>query len=393
MKKIRRILVLLLVAVCVSSAAAQEVVPLVKEDVSPEVKADSVVKKESFFKRLGRYLTSTDDADPRAISKFSIIGGPHYDTEKKFGLGLVGTSQFRLRGCDELMQPSNVSMSVDVSFRGFVSVGVKGNIFFPDDSKRLLVDADFKYSPTYYWGMGYDNGDNDANETKMKKTSTMLRADFMWRLAPHLYLGPMLEWQSAHTQPLERPELLEGQRMTVYNIGVGFTLDYDTRNYVTAPTRGVYLHYSQLFNPKFCNKYYYTMTDLRACGYIGAWRGGVIAGEVQAQFNFGKPSWAAMAQLGSSNSMRGYYPGRYRDKHMVTAQVELRQTIYGPVGAVVWGGAGTVFHNSDTFCNKVLPNFGIGLRWSFRPHVNIRLDYGFGKSRQNGFMFAINEAF
>ena len=32
-------------------------------------------------------------------------------------------------------------------------------------------------------------------------------------------------------------------------------------------------------------------------------------------FNFGNPSWAMMALLGNSYSMRGYYEGRYRDKH------------------------------------------------------------------------------
>ena len=99
-----------------------------------------------------------------------------------------------------------------------------------------------------------------------------------------------------------------------------------------------------------------------------------------------------MALLGDNRTMRGYYKGRYRDKHMATLQVEVRQHIYKRIGAVVWGGMGSVFHDKDTF-KHILPNYGIGLRWEFRNRVNIRLDYGFGKSGQNGFMFSINEAF
>ena len=40
-----------------------------------------------------------------------------------------------------------------------------------------------------------------------------------------------------------------------------------------------------------------------------------------------------------------------------------------------------------------LPNYGIGYRWEFKNRVNVRLDYGFGKKGQSGFLFNINEAF
>ena len=36
---------------------------------------------------------------------------------------------------------------------------------------------------------------------------------------------------------------------------------------------------------------------------------------------------------------------------------------------------------------------GVGYRWEFKKNVNVRLDYGFGKSGQSGFLFNINEAF
>lgn len=101
-----------------------------------------------------------------------------------------------------------------------------------------------------------------------------------------------------------------------------------------------------------------------------------------------------MAELGGSYSMRGYYEGRYRDKHKIEAQIELRQHIWKRNSLTAWIGAGNVF---DKFSNlrmaHTLPNYGIGYRWEFKKNVNVRLDYGFGKKGQSTFLFNINEAF
>ena len=92
--------------------------------------------------------------------------------------------------------------------------------------------------------------------------------------------------------------------------------------------------------------------------------------------------------------MRGYYEGRYRDNNMVTAQAELRQHIYNRHGVVVWVGAGNVWGDANNFrWSHTLPNFGFGYRWEFKKRMNVRLDYGMGKSGHSAFMFAINEAF
>lgn len=98
--------------------------------------------------------------------------------------------------------------------------------------------------------------------------------------------------------------------------------------------------------------------------------------------------------VGQFYSMRGYYEGRYRDKHKMEGQIELRQHIWKRNGIVAWIGAGTVFNKFSALrVNRVLPNYGIGYRWEFKKNVNVRLDYGFGKNGQSGFLFNINEAF
>ena len=214
-------------------------------------------------------------------------------------------------------------------------------------------------------------------------------------MARNVFVGPSLTYDYAHVIEIDRPELLDGQDRTLWNLGVGLTLAYDSRDVITRPTRGVYATVTQLFHPKFMGSgYAYTTTDFRFNTYAKLWRGAVIGGDLRGTLNFGDPSWATMALLGNSSTMRGYYKGRYRDKHKMEAQVELRQHIWKRNGVVVWAGVGTVFDKfSAIHFDRLLPNWGIGYRWEFKKNGNIRLDYGFGKSGLQGFVFNINEAF
>lgn len=91
--------------------------------------------------------------------------------------------------------------------------------------------------------------------------------------------------------------------------------------------------------------------------------------------------------------MRGYYEGRYRDKCEYDVTMELRQNIWGRVGAVAWAGVGSVAPKIDRFTSKhILTNFGIGYRWEFKKNCNVRLDFGIGRG-ESSFIFNINEAF
>ena len=64
---------------------------------------------------------------------FSVIGGPHYSSDTKFGLGLVAAGLYRTDSADTILPPSNVSLYGDVSTVGFYLLGVRGNHLFPQD--------------------------------------------------------------------------------------------------------------------------------------------------------------------------------------------------------------------------------------------------------------------
>ena len=384
-----------LTALFSASAATAGNTSQTEKDSVATVAADTTVRKKGFINKVFAYFNDANKTDYSKKFDFSIIGGPHYSTDTKLGLGLVAAGLYKTDRNDTILPPSNMSLFGDVSTVGFYMLGVRGLHIFPHDRYRLDYTLYFYSFPCKYWGIGYANGNNDANETEMNRWQAQAKASFMFRVAPSTYIGPMLTFDYIEGKDIKNPELLEGMDRITRNTGVGLTFVYDSRDVTTNPKRGFYVNLSQCFRPKFMgNDYAFSTTDLRFNAYRRVWKGGIIATDLRSQLNFGNPSWGMMALLGNSYSMRGYYEGRYRDKHKIEAQVELRQHVWKRNSVVAWVGAGTVFNKfSSMRMGHVLPNFGIGYRWEFKKDVNVRLDYGFGKSGQSGFIFNINEAF
>lgn len=359
--------------------------------------ADNIAKpkKKSVITRFLDYFNDANKNKNHKKFDFSIIGGPHYSTDTKLGIGLVASGLYRTDRQDTLLPPSNVSLFGDVSTVGFYMLGIRGTHIYPHDRYRIDHTVYFYSFPTRFWGIGFGRGDNDANESKMNRWQAQAKASFLFRIGKGLYAGPTVAYDYVTGKKIERPELFDGMDRSTWNLGVGFSLAYDTRDVLTNPHRGAYLSVSEIFRPAFLgNDYAFSTTDLRADVYARVWKGCILAADLRSQLNFGNPSWGMMALLGNSYSMRGYYEGRYRDKHKIEAQVELRQHVWRRNGLVAWVGAGTVFDRFGSLrLRRVLPNYGIGYRWEFKKDVNVRLDYGFGKNGQSGFMFNINEAF
>ena len=165
----RALLLLLLLSTALPESMAQE-----QHDTT------AVTRKRSL---LGRFLDYFGDANKEKKHKrfdFSVIGGPHYSTDTKLGLGLVASGLYHATPADSLLPPSNVSIFSDISTVGFYMIGVRGTHIFPSDRQRIDYTVYFYSFPTYFWGIGYDKGDNDDNKSKMNRWQTQVKASCLW---------------------------------------------------------------------------------------------------------------------------------------------------------------------------------------------------------------------
>ena len=388
----KHILTILFALMALSSYASE---PISSDSLSSEKVDTAQQVKKSWMTRFLNYFNDANKNKHHKRFDFSVIGGPHYASDTKFGLGMVAAGLYRTDPNDSILPPSNVSLFGDVSSVGFYMLGVRGNHIAPAGRYRIDYHLYFYSFPSDFWGIGYEMGDNDDNKSDMKRWQAQAEASFLFRVADNFYVGPMAAYDYVIGKQIERPELLQGMDKHTWNVGAGVSLVYDNRDNLTNPHRGIYLNLKQMFRPKFMgNDYAFSTTHFRFDAYQQLGKGTILAEDFGANLNFGNPSWGMMAELGGTSSMRGYYEGRYRDKHSLEATVELRQHVWKRNGIVVWAGAGTVFPKfSSLRSRQILPNAGVGYRWEFKKNVNVRLDYGFGKSGQSGFLFNINEAF
>ncbi len=342
---------------------------------------------------LNYFRNSNKESDKRFDC--SVVGGPYYNATTSFGIGGGVSGLYSWDPSDSTLRRSSLSVMAMVSVKGIVALEVRGTNYMKKDRSRWNYRLKVSNTPMDFWGIGYNHGINDATKGKYKQIKVQFKPDYLFRIAKDFYLGFLLNVDCTHTYEFSNPELIYGQRESVAAVGAGVALNYDSRDVSTNAYRGQYLRAEQLFYPKFANKYYFNATDVTFSTYHPLWRSAVFAAEYHSLFNFGdNVPWTMLALVAeTTNRMRGYYEGRYRDRNIIEAQVEIRQRLPRRFGVVAFAGAANVFPEFDEInMRHTLPNYGVGARWEFKQRVNIRLDFGFTKNKP-GVVFNINEAF
>ncbi len=360
---------------------------------------DSVPAKahNGIFKKIVNYFRDSNKQNPNKKIDFGFIPGPNYSATTGLGLGLLGTATYSADHTDPTLPRSNASVYSNMTTAGFFVVGLRGNHIFPHENFQLDYKVNLSTFSTSYWGMGYANADNDDNETDYRRNRINAMARFMVKLAPNTYIGPFVNYRVTQASDVNEDfsYLWQGQDKTIHTYTAGLSFTYDSRDFMLNASKGVFVQIDQTFTPRcFGNgKYNFSTTEATFATYGKLWKGAILAGELHGQFNYGHIPWSQLATVGSNDRMRGYYEGRYNDKNVIEAEVELRQHIKGRNGVVAWVALANAFPDFKNIAWRyTLPNAGVGYRWEFKKRINIRVDYGFTRNG-GGFIFNINEAF
>ncbi len=378
-------------------------------------------KKMNFFRRFYRYFAESA-TDKTFEKKFDVtfIGGPSYSESASLGLGLYAAGLYRIDRTNRKIAPSNVSLYFNITIIGRYTIGIEGNNIFKDDKQRLTYDIGFRSQPSYFWGLGY-NAAMGNRPVEYRCDKQQIRLTYLYRIFKNAFIGAQINFDNLYdatkwsadskNYSFEKRDLMKSylaerqgaglSRTDYLSTALSLSLEYDSRDFIPNPSRGLYVSISESIRPKGLGNIGCTTwsTKVIVDYYKKLWKGCVLALDLYGEFNSKGTPWVFYAKMGGSSRMRGFYDGRFNDRNMITFQAELRQNIWRRIGATVWGGAGNVFESFDTFrWNQTLPNYGIGLRWEFKKRVNIRIDYGFGRKDNFGrmihsFMFQINEAF
>lgn len=397
---LRRSVVICLALCHVIGVCAQEGIHISGTDTlrytyTPLTPPQDTTPKKPFLQRVIDYFgQSTVDRTFEKKIDFTFAGGPSYSKNTSFGIGLLAAGLYRIDRTDSITSPSDISIFANVSVSGVYAIGVTGNTIFAQNRRRLDYTLAFSSTPRDLWGIGYRAGRDNPKSSYTEK-HYQVKARYLYELLPKTYLGAALSFEHTRGLKFTNEAYLEGQKRKYTATGVGFIAEYDSRDFIPNPYRGVYVSFQETGFPKAlgnCGLWLWR-TTFTADYYQKVWEGCILATDFYAEFNSNGTPWPMLARLGGSQRMRGYYQGRYTDNDMITLQVELRQRIWRRIGCTVWAGAGNVFPDLERFdWSHTLPNYGVGLRWELKKRVNVRIDCGFGR-KTSGFLLNINEAF
>ena len=354
-----------------------------------------------------RYLagSNTDESFDRKVD-MTFLPTIYYTPSTSAGLAVMASGRYRIDKQNRAIPASDFSLYATASLTGFYRVGVKGNNIFRNDNQRIIYNAEFYSMPTQFWGVGYEAAMSNTS-LRYLASRTLVDARFLQRVTKGLYVGAGADFnyhfgrfdRGKYTSESELLARLNGERVEYFATGISLFVEFDTRDVISNPQRGIYVAAQVKVRPKGLNNVGGTLWSgrLAANYYQRLWKGAILAFDLRGEFNSKGTPWVYNAILGST--LRGYYAGRFNDLCAISLQAELRQQIYKRFGAVAWGGAANLFHDFRSFAwRETLPTYGVGLRYEIMNGVNVRLDYGFGGRDHrgkliHGAVFSLNEAF
>ena len=350
--------------------------------------------QKTFAQRL--YSALTQPLVQRDNIDVSSHFGVAYTQETNFAFTAAATASYKSTKTSSLT--SVASLAAMVSVNGFFRVQAAGVNYFSEDDK-LQYEIGGGSMPVKFWGLGYNTASSNIR-TKYTRRDFNTSARYMHHFVGGLWAGAGLNLRYDKGDKFdsigESFLSLGGQMVrSVFTTGISVSGVYDTRDNDHTTARGLYVALNYELRPKAFGNYHKTLNHFTAQidYFTPLWQGCVMAIDAYGDLWSSDAPWLYWASIGGSERMRGYYLGRYTDRKMITAQLELRQAVWGPFGVCVWGGAGTIFDKCKEFdASKILPNGGLGVRIAAGDRTVLRVDYGFGR-KSHGLIINVNEAF
>jgi len=342
------------------------------------------------------YAQESDTSDTKGISWFPIPFA-FYTPETKLAFGAMVIASTKL---SESMnsRPSSVTASVYYTLNNQYDLSLSPEIYFNNDKYLIASELNYAKIVAKYYGIGNDT--EEIDEPNYEARNSLLFLKFQSEILPYVRLGLVYELRNFDVvDARENPYLLSGNVIGGeggLTSGLGLVLTYDSRNNIFYPASGGYYEIAAaIFSEILGSDYNYTKTIIDLRKYLRIADDQIIA--VQMFYNFVSSSapFYDFPRLGGDNIMRGYFEGRYRDKHYLATQMEYRIRVWWRFGLVGFAGVGDVANKISKFeVSKFKYSVGAGLRFRIDETElwDLRVDVGFGKD-SNGFYFHYNQAF
>ncbi len=293
---------------------------------------------------------------------------------------------------------SNVVAGATYSTEDQFQFFTKPSWYFEGGEYSLNGLLDFQKRTDKFYGIG--NNTNDADEELFTHRRMRFEAEFDKRVWSHMRVGLHLGYAKTRMLETDADGLLTSGNVRGnddnVDLGFGLTTAWDSRDNSLYPREGVYYKIGMVFyEDGLASTFSYRTLDVDVRHYYSLDDNTVFAFRVNYGDVAGEAPFTRLAQLGGKNLLRGYFKGRYRDRHLLSLQTEMRFNIWGKFGAALFASAGEVAPElSDFKLRQVHLAAGAGLRYQLTESgLNARIDFGFGSDGIGGPYVTGMEAF
>lgn len=312
--------------------------------------------------------------------RFSALPTAYYTPETRIALEAFALCSFQ---SDSVARTSNVRLFAAVTQNKQLTVDLPWQVFTREERFRVDGKLDVRKFPEYYYGIG--NNSEERERQLYEYRGVGLRNSALKQTGRNNYIGIYGEGRWLDTDSLPRFDaaetpLLGGQGYRYLGLGPSFV--HDSRDVILCASKGKYLEAFATCNVAWypseregASLFWLLGMDHRR--FFRVKPGTVLAYQLVGRSALGAVPYRELPALGGPLLHRGYYFGRFRDRHMWCAQFEARQSLFWRIGGVAFVSAGKVYSNfRGPWIQGTKPAAGMGLR--FRLHedeeANIRLD-------------------
>ncbi len=327
------------------------------------------------------------------------IAAPYYTPDTGWAIGAYIVTYLKPEESSAFIKPDELTLYIAYTEKKQATLGLIPNIFFGNGALKISGKGELNKYPTAFWGIGPDT-DNDNKEiyTPVESWGDIALLIHVWR---SLYVGPLAHFRISSIDETEDNGIIESGDIPgsdgTREIGAGISFQYDTRNNVFYPVKGMFIEGKAFFNrEEFTSEYSFSRFELDARWFAGISGEHVIAFQLKAESTAGDVPIQSLCGIGGNEIMRGYLSDRYLDMSSIAVQAEYRSPVVWRLAGVIFAAAGEVQENPADY-NKSDIHYagGGGLRFILdrSQHISARVDCGVNEKGTANIYFLAKEAF
>ncbi len=330
------------------------------------------------------------------------VAAPVPVSNPTLGSGLAGGAGYiyRVDPADDVSPPTMTGVGGMYTSNESWALAGMHDMKWKRDRFRLNAMGGFGSINMDFSGLGLIPGVDEAR-ISVNIRGAFVETDFEGRIFERVFVGPRFVAFFSETRPTDLQQMLPPNFpelvLDIKTISLGFKVMRDTRDSTFYPRSGSWADFTTAFYREGIGSdfnYEKYMASLNV--YQSLTPHQVIAARVSTCGVNGDTPFFDLCFLGQEEDLRGYRLGAFQDERMLAAQVEYRLELFWRFGVVGFAGVGQVATGFDQFKKgNWLPGGGFGFRIlvARENHVNLRIDFAWGRDNNSATYINGAEAF